>query len=61
MRPKLLAFLEETYGWEIRGDSGLGIKPVSVTGSKRLIRAAIEYAIANNRKSVTLGTQRATS
>ncbi|MDH3193225.1 MAG: isocitrate/isopropylmalate family dehydrogenase, partial [Acidimicrobiia bacterium] len=34
--------------------SGLGIKPVSVTGSKRLIRAAIRYAIANNRKSVTL-------
>ena len=35
---KLLAFLEETYGWEIREDSGLGIKPVSATGSKRLVR-----------------------
>ena len=51
---KLLAFLEETYGWELRKDSGLGIKPVSATGSKRLIRAAIEYAIANGRRSVTL-------
>jgi isocitrate dehydrogenase len=51
---KLLAFLEETYGWELRKDSGLGIKPISATGSKRLIRAAIEYAIANGRKSVTL-------
>ena len=51
---KLLAFLEEQFGWEIRPDSGLGLKPVSVTGSKRLIRAAINYALANNRRSVTL-------
>jgi isocitrate dehydrogenase len=51
---KLLAFLEEEFGWEIRPDSGLGLKPVSVTGSKRLIRAAINYALANNRSSVTL-------
>jgi isocitrate dehydrogenase len=35
-------------------DSGIGIKPVSRSGSQRLIRAAIEYAIHNNRKSVTL-------
>src|ERR1700726_95405 len=35
-------------------DSGIGIKPVSKTGSERLIRSAIEYAIANKRKSVTL-------
>ncbi len=34
--------------------SGIGIKPVSKDGSERLIRAAIEYAIANGRKSVTL-------
>ena len=34
--------------------SGFGIKPVSREGSERLIRAAIEYAIANGRKSVTL-------
>ncbi len=51
---KLLEFLRAEYGWEIRPDSGLGIKPVSVTGSKRLVRAAIKYAIANDRKSVTL-------
>ena len=51
---KLLDFLEEEYGWDIREDSGIGIKPVSVTGSKRLVRAAIEYAIQNGRKSVTL-------
>jgi isocitrate dehydrogenase len=51
---QLLEFLDETYGWEIRPDSGLGIKPVSETGSKRLIRAAIKYALANDRESVTL-------
>ena len=51
---KLLDFLEQEYGWEIRRDSGVGIKPVSETGSKRLVRAAIRYAVANGRKSVTL-------
>ncbi len=50
----LLAFLDEEFGWDIRSDSGLGIKPISETGSKRLVRAAIEYALANNRKSLTL-------
>ena len=51
---QLIEFLDEAYGWELRDDSGIGIKPVSETGSKRLIRAAIAYALANDRKSVTL-------
>jgi isocitrate dehydrogenase len=51
---KLLSFLKDEFGWTIREDSGIGIKPVSKTGSERLIRAAIEYALRNNRKSVTL-------
>ncbi|MGH8548167.1 MAG: NADP-dependent isocitrate dehydrogenase [Methylococcales bacterium] len=34
--------------------SGIGIKPVSIEGTERLVRSAIEYAIANQRKSVTL-------
>jgi isocitrate dehydrogenase len=51
---KLLDFMEQEFGWEIRRDSGLGIKPISETGSKRLIRAAIRYALANGAKSVTL-------
>ena len=51
---KLLSFVKEEFGWEIRGDSGLGLKPISVTGSKRLIRAAINYAIENGRDSVTM-------
>ncbi|HEX2955188.1 MAG TPA: NADP-dependent isocitrate dehydrogenase [Chitinispirillaceae bacterium] len=51
---KLSAFLKDTYGWTIPDDAGIGIKPISKTGSRRLIKAAIEYAIENNRKSVTL-------
>ncbi len=51
---KLLAFLDETYGWDIRTDSGLGIKPISETGTKRLVRAAIQYALDQGRRSVTL-------
>ncbi len=39
---------------KIRTDSGVGIKPISITGTKRLARRAIEYAIANGRKTVTL-------
>src|SRR6201996_5203343 len=39
---------------KIRQDSGVGVKPISITGSKRLVRAAIRYAIAADRKVVTL-------
>jgi len=39
---------------QIRLDSGIGIKPMSVTGTKRLVRMAIQYAIENGRKTVTL-------
>ena len=38
----------------IREDSGVGIKPISVTGTKRLVRMALKYAVKNNRRSVTL-------
>ncbi len=50
----LLEFLKQKFNWDIRPDSGLGLKPVSRTGSRRLVRAAIEYALQNNRQSVTL-------
>ncbi|MDQ4070625.1 MAG: NADP-dependent isocitrate dehydrogenase [Actinomycetota bacterium] len=50
----LIEFCKAEYGWDIRPDSGLGLKPVSITGSKRLVRAAIEYAVRKGRKSVTL-------
>jgi isocitrate dehydrogenase len=54
---KVIKFLEEEMKVnKIRfpGTSGIGIKPVSEEGSKRLIRAAIKYALDENRKSVTL-------
>jgi isocitrate dehydrogenase len=51
---QLIGLLKDTFGWDIRPDSGVGIKPVSETGSKRLVRAAIEYAVRKGRKSVTL-------
>lgn len=38
----------------IREDSGIGIKPISITGTKRLVRMAIQHALKNNRRSVTL-------
>ncbi len=39
---------------QIRLDSGVGIKPISITGTKRLVRMAIQFALASGRKSVTL-------
>jgi len=50
----LMEYLLQTYGWKIRPDSGIGIKPISRSGSRRLIRAAIEYALSHCRRTVTL-------
>ncbi|HDP34480.1 MAG TPA: NADP-dependent isocitrate dehydrogenase [Candidatus Hydrogenedentes bacterium] len=51
---QLIEFCAREFGWTIRPDSGIGIKPISETGSKRLIRAAINYAVQQKRASVTL-------
>jgi isocitrate dehydrogenase len=51
---RLSDFLRDEMGWEIRPHSGIGIKPMSESGSKRLVRAAIQYALRHGRKSVTL-------
>ncbi len=51
---KVINFLNDTFGSKIRSDSGIGIKPISITGTKRLVRMAIQYAINNNRASVTI-------
>lgn len=51
---RLLAFLKDTLGQNIRNDSGIGIKPISVTCTKRLVRKAIDYAIENKKPNVTL-------
>jgi isocitrate dehydrogenase len=47
-------FLEREMGKKIREDSGIGIKPISGYGTKRLVRRAIQYALSHGRKSVTL-------
>ena len=47
-------YLIDNYGVNIRELSGIGIKPISPFGTKRLVRKAIEYAIEYKRKSVTL-------
>jgi isocitrate dehydrogenase len=51
---RLIELLHDEFGWQIRPDSGIGIKPISVTGSKRLVRAALQYAVDHGRESVTL-------
>lgn len=47
-------FLEKEMGKKIREDSGIGIKPISRFGTKRLVRKAIQYALEHGRRSVTL-------
>jgi isocitrate dehydrogenase len=51
---KLINYLNSEFNWSIPADSGVGIKGMSRTGSRRLIRAAINYALEHKRKSVTL-------
>lgn len=51
---KLRVFIENELGKKIRPQSGIGIKPMSPFGSKRLVAKAIRYALANGRDSVTL-------
>lgn len=51
---KMWRFLTEEMGANVPRDSGIGIKPISVRGTKKLVRAAIRYAIDNGRKSVTI-------
>jgi isocitrate dehydrogenase len=51
---RIREFLEKDMGKKIREDSGIGIKPISRFGTKRLVQRAIEYALSHGRKSVTL-------
>ncbi|HCK15358.1 TPA: NADP-dependent isocitrate dehydrogenase [Candidatus Poribacteria bacterium] len=50
---KVINFLKE-MGIEIREDSGIGVKPISITGTKRIVRMAIQHAIDHRRESVTM-------
>ncbi len=51
---RLIDFLNGTMGTSIRTDSGIGIKPISMTGTRRLVKMAVEHALANGKKVVTL-------
>lgn len=51
---KLIQFITRETGRTIREGSGIGIKPISRFGTRRLVKMAIEYAIAQQRPSVTL-------
>ena len=49
---RLIELLADAFGWEIRPDAGLGIKPVSKFGSQRLQRAALDYAVRRGRRRI---------
>ena len=49
---KLRDLLHDALGWNMAEDAGIGVKPVSKTGSQRLQRAALNYAVRRNRKRV---------
>jgi isocitrate dehydrogenase len=51
---QLMDYLRRAHDWHIRPDSAIGIKPISRSGSRRLIRAALDFALARGRRSVTL-------
>ena len=50
----LIRGLRNRYGWDIKTDSGIGLKPISRSNSRRLLRAAFNYAINHGRRSVTI-------
>jgi isocitrate dehydrogenase (NAD+) len=50
---KLIDFIADLGARRIREDSGISIKPISVTGTKRIVRGAFDYAVKNGRKKVT--------
>jgi isocitrate dehydrogenase len=51
---KLIEFLEREMGKRVRPDSGVGIKPISEYGTKRLVRMAVRHAVETGRRTVTL-------
>jgi isocitrate dehydrogenase len=51
---RVISFLNEEMGTHISPEAGIGIKPITEFGTKRLVRKAIRYALENGRKSVTL-------
>ena len=54
MAKKIIEWVKKEQGREIRDDSGIGLKPISRTGTQRLVRMAIEHAMEHQKKSITL-------
>ena len=51
---EMISLLNDKYGYKVRPDSGIGVKPMSATGTKRLVRRAIQYALDFSKPAVTL-------
>ncbi|MEA3223819.1 MAG: isocitrate dehydrogenase (NADP(+)) [Thermodesulfobacteriota bacterium] len=51
---KLIRFLNGEMGTNIKADSGMGIKPISESSTKRLVKMAMEYVLKNNKNTLTL-------
>ncbi len=51
---KVIDFINSEFSKKIRSDSGIGIKPISIFGTQRLVRKAVRYALDHGRRRVTL-------
>jgi len=51
---ELISYLSREFGVKIRQDSGVGVKPISITATKRLVKKAIKYALEKGKRKVTL-------
>ncbi|HIJ72622.1 MAG TPA: NADP-dependent isocitrate dehydrogenase [Candidatus Hydrogenedentes bacterium] len=51
---RFIAFVSRAFDWHIRPDAGIGFKPISKRGTRRIVRAAINHALKHRRASVTL-------
>jgi len=54
---KLIAEIEKASGKKVRKDSGISIKPISISGTKRIVEYAFDYAVKNKRRKVTAVTK----
>jgi len=51
---RLIEFIQKQKGIKIKRDSGISIKPISISASRRIVEAAFRYAVENNRKKITV-------
>jgi len=51
---KLIEFVRKEFGWNVRDDAGVGLKPMTPFGTKRLVRKAIRFALDHGRRGVTI-------